>query len=214
MRSARRIVSSSVFWKSTARRVEIVLQHEIVEIEHFAELRREPLAMEQVLQADRAPRHLVLVRRPDAAAGGADLARALGCFARQVERHVIRQDQRAGLADLQPRAHVDAGGLERPDLLDQRLRREHDAVADVAGDLLAQDAGRDQVQHRLLAADHQRMAGVVTALEAHDTLGMIGEPVDDLALALVAPLGADYDYILRHSGKVPYLPINADERRS
>ena len=35
------------------------------------------------------------------------------------------------------------------------------------------------------------MAGVVTALEPDDGVGAAGEPVDDLALALVAPLRAD-----------------------
>ena len=49
------------------------------------------------------------------------------------------------------------------------------------------------MQHGLLAADHQRVAGVVAALEAHHALRAVGQPVDDLALALVAPLGADDD---------------------
>src|SRR5262249_4323086 len=64
---------------------------------------------------------------------------------------------------------------------------------------LSQDPGGDEMQDRLLAADHQRVAGVVPALEAHHTLGVVGEPVDDLALALVAPLGADDDYVLTHA---------------
>ena len=36
-----------------------------------------------------------------------------------------------------------------------------------------------------------RVAGVVAALEADDDVGVLGEQVDDLALALIAPLGAD-----------------------
>jgi len=39
------------------------------------------------------------------------------------------------------------------------------------------------------------MAGIVTALEAHDDVGLLRQPVDDLALPLVAPLGADDDNI-------------------
>jgi hypothetical protein len=42
------------------------------------------------------------------------------------------------------------------------------------------------------------MAGVVAALKAHHPLRVIGQPVDDLALALVAPLAADYDYVPCH----------------
>ena len=50
-----------------------------------------------------------------------------------------------------------------------------------------------QLQRRLAALDDQRVAGVVAALEAHHALRVVGQPVDDLALAFVAPLGADDD---------------------
>ncbi|MNC87362.1 hypothetical protein D3C83_30830 [compost metagenome] len=53
------------------------------------------------------------------------------------------------------------------------------------------------MQHGLSRADHQRVAGVVPALEAHHALRAVGEPVDDLALALVAPLRADDDDVAR-----------------
>jgi hypothetical protein len=82
--------------------------------------------------------------------------------------------------------------------VDQRFRRKHHAVADVAGDALPEDARGNEVQDGLLAADHQGVAGVVTALETHHALGVVGEPVDHLALALVAPLGADDYDVLAH----------------
>ena len=41
----------------------------------------------------------------------------------------------------------------------------------------------------------QRMTGVVTALKARDDIGALRQPVHDLALPLVAPLGADDDDI-------------------
>ena len=47
-----------------------------------------------------------------------------------------------------------------------------------------------ELEH-LLAAD-DRVAGVVAALEADHGVGLLAEQVDDLPLALVAPLGADY----------------------
>jgi hypothetical protein len=46
-----------------------------------------------------------------------------------------------------------------------------------------------------LIAHHQRMAGVVPALEAHDGIRAAGQPIDDLALALIAPLGANHGYV-------------------
>jgi hypothetical protein len=39
------------------------------------------------------------------------------------------------------------------------------------------------------------MAGVVAALKTHHTLGAFGKPVNQLAFALVAPLGAHDHYI-------------------
>jgi hypothetical protein len=43
------------------------------------------------------------------------------------------------------------------------------------------------------------VAGVVAALEAHHAVGVFGQPVDDLALALVTPLRADNDDVLAHA---------------
>jgi hypothetical protein len=39
------------------------------------------------------------------------------------------------------------------------------------------------------------MAGIVAALKARDDIGALRQPVDDLALALVAPLGAHDNHI-------------------
>ena len=152
--------------------------------------------MLQVLHAQRAARHLVLVGRADALARGADLAVAALLalrLARLVDRHVERHDQRAGLADEQARAHVQADLFQALDLGQQVGRIDHHAVADVAVDAVAHHARRDQLQRGLDALDDQRVARVVAALEADDALRVVGQPVDDLALAFVAPLGADDD---------------------
>src|SRR5258707_14959400 len=176
-----------------------MLQNEIVKLEQLLELAGEALGIQQVLEADRAARHLVLVGRADAAAGGADLVLAARGLAGAVERRVIGQDQGAGFRDDEPRDYAThAGRLELVYLREQRFGRQHHAVADVAIDVAAQDARGDQVQHGLLAGDDQRVAGVVPALEAHHALRAVGQPVDDLALALVAPLRADDDDVARH----------------
>src|SRR5260370_42590288 len=39
------------------------------------------------------------------------------------------------------------------------------------------------------------MAGVMTALETHHDVGANRQPIDDLALSFIAPLGADNDDI-------------------
>ena len=61
-----------------------------------------------------------------------------------------------------------------------------------------ENAGRNQAQHRLAAGDDERVAGIVAALEPHDALRVLGQPVDDLAFPLVAPLGSDDDDVLAH----------------
>src|SRR5262249_13169932 len=54
------------------------------------------------------------------------------------------------------------------------------------------DAGRQQAELVGGVADHQRVPGIVPALEAHHRVGTACQPVDDLALAFIAPLGADH----------------------
>jgi hypothetical protein len=50
----------------------------------------------------------------------------------------------------------------------------------------------NQVQRRLHPIDDQRVACVMAALKAHDALRHLGQPVDEFALAFVAPLGPDH----------------------
>src|SRR3954465_15401697 len=49
------------------------------------------------------------------------------------------------------------------------------------------------------------MPRIVPALEAHHDGGALGQPIDDLALALIAPLGADHCDI-GHLDARPRLP--------
>ena len=54
------------------------------------------------------------------------------------------------------------------------------------------------MQYGLDGTDNQGMPGVVSALKAHHATRVLGQPVDDLALAFVTPLGADYHDIACH----------------
>ena len=109
-----------------------------------------------------------------------------------------RQYQGTGGAHAQPFEHRHALSDQHFRLFEQRLERQHDAVADQTLHVRVQDAGGDQRQHGFLAADDERVPGVVAALKAHHGLCLIGEQIDDLALALIAPLQADHDQILTH----------------
>ena len=151
----------------------------------------------EVHQPDRAPGDLVLVGRADAALGGSNLgSTGVPQFAMGVEFAVQRQDQRDVLGDLEVRRrHLDPLAAQLLDFLDEMIGIEDDAVADDRQLPGAHDAGRKQREFVGLAVDHQRMAGVMAALKAHDDIGPDRQPVDDLAFSLVAPLGADNDNI-------------------
>ena len=69
--------------------------------------------------------------------------------------------------------------------------RQHHTIADVALDTCAHDPAGNQIEGGLHAIDHQRVAGVVATLKAHHALCRFGQPVHQLALAFIAPLGTD-----------------------
>ncbi len=54
------------------------------------------------------------------------------------------------------------------------------------------------MEYCFLAADDQRVACIVATLETGYGRGPVGQQIDNLALALVAPLGANDNYIFSH----------------
>src|SRR6185436_4765962 len=114
--------------------------------------------MKQILNADGAASDLVLVSGANTASGSADLSRPFGAFSCAVQSRMVWQDQRTRFADRQSAAKVQAGPFEGHALVQQRLRRHHDTVADVACYPAAQYSRRDQVQNGFLAPDNQGVA--------------------------------------------------------
>ena len=159
-------------------------------LERRDDLLLEDLLVEQVLNPNPQPGRLVGVARADPAPGGADLQLPELRLAGVVEHHVVRHDQVRVRRDPQ-RSRVDAPPAQLVELVGQHSRVDHHAVPDHALRPLVQDSGGDQVQLERLPAAHDRVTGVVPALKAHDGIGLLGEQVGDLSLALVAPLGSD-----------------------
>ena len=93
-----------------------------------------------------------------------------------------------------------AAALEVVELADQHLGVDHAARADRAR-LPLDDPGGDGPDLVRLVLDDDRVARVGTTLITADEVGFRGEEVDDLALALVAPLRAD-DHGRRHGRSV------------
>ena len=165
----------------------------------FLETLAEHLRLEEIAHADPAASHLVLVAGSDAAPGGPDLLAAALLLAAQVDPLVVREDDVGVLAHHQLlRLDQEAAALEDVDLLGERLGIDDHAVADEAALARMEHPARDQMEDRLGPAHHQGVPRVGAALEAHHHVGPGGEEVDDLPLALVAPLCAD-DHHVRHA---------------
>ena len=99
------------------------------------------------------------------------------------------------VADQHAVADVDAVLRQLVHFGEQRIRIDHDAVADDAGDAAMQDTGRDEAQDELGAVDVDGMAGVVPALIARHDRKMRGEKIDDLAFPFISPLRTKDSYI-------------------
>src|SRR5690606_5429641 len=175
-----------------------VLQDEVLVLEQLTQLDGKALGIEQVTDAQAASCHLVFVGRSDTTPGSTDLALGTCRFARLVQRHVIRQDQRTGRADPQTLADRHALFFQLGDLAHQRIGCDHHAVADQALDVFTQDSGRNQVQYGLFTVNNQRVTSVVAALKTNHGSGLVSQQIDDLALALITPLGAQDHDILTH----------------
>ena len=177
------------------RRLAEASAQSIVVRAEAVKLRIHRIEVGQIAHTQRTAAHLVFIGRADPAARGSDLAGAGRGFAQAIEITVKRQDQRAVVGNREVfGVDADPLGGELLDLCLERPGIEHHAIADDrerAGD----NAGREQAELVDLIADHERVPGIVPALEAHDHIGTAGEPVDDLALALIAPLGTDHGHI-------------------
>ncbi len=159
-------------------------------VERALDLLAQDVLVEQILQADADPVDLVGVGRTDAAAGRADHPLAEESLGHLVEGAVVLRDHVRVRADLEP-ARVESSCVQGLELGEKHLEVDDDAVADHGNDTRRQDAGGQQVQRVLLVADHDRVAGVVAAVELDDHVGALTEQIGRLAFALIAPLDSD-----------------------
>jgi hypothetical protein len=170
-------------------------QIEIFLLDVALDLLGQNLAVQQIADADAHAGHLVLVGRPDPPLGRPDLAGPLGRLAGRIHPAVVGHDHVRLVADAELR--VGREGivlLQGVDLFDQYPGVDDHAVAQHARLVIVENPRRDQVQDGLLALDHDRVPRIVSALEAHDGVGVLCIEVDDLALAFIAPLGPYDDH--------------------
>ena len=158
----------------------------------------ETSGLEKVADADAAAADHVFVAGPDAAARGANLGVAARRLAPEVDVAVVGHDDVGIEVDAKLRGrHADTACGQRIELTKEHIAVDDHAAGDDADLIGVQDARRQQVQNRLLRpvapVDHQRVAGVVSALIPHDEVALLGKEVDHFALPFIAPLGTHYD---------------------
>src|SRR4029078_1811809 len=91
----------------------------------------------------------------------------------------------------------DAATRELVELTDEALRIDDHALREDARDVLAEDAARHEPHDDLLVAHDERVPRIRSPAVTDDEIRALGEDVDDLPLAFVAPLRA-YDHHARH----------------
>ena len=208
---ARRAASTSN--ASAAHRAE----QQVLVGQHALEPLAQDGAVEQVLHPQPEPPRPVAVGRPDPAPGRADLGRRRGAPRCARSRATWYGMITCALRLTRTRATSMPRAVEHVELVDERHRVDHDAVADDRRDVRVEHARRRQVELEDLVAADDGVAGVVAALVAHDHRDLLGQEVGRLALALVAPLQPD-DHGGRHQrarriGERPRIGAGASRRR-
>ena len=107
-----------------------------------------------------------------------------------VEQPVVGEDDLGAVGEQQVRADLDALRADGRDLVEEGLGVDDDAGPDDS-DAAADDPGRKQMEGEVAVAELDGVARVVAAVVARDDVEAIGEQVDDLPFALVAPLAAE-----------------------
>ena len=158
-------------------------------------MRAQQRVVQQVDDAQAVAVDLVLVGWPYSPACCPDGLAARRGFGGKLDHAVIRQNHLRAVGDeeLSSRRIIcrKACVFELLDFGEEGRGVEHDAIADNALAAGAQHAAGDELQHNLFAVDDDRVAGVVPAGITRDDVELFREDVDDLAFALVAPLGTE-----------------------
>ncbi len=166
-------------------------QELIFEIEHLAQPAQQRFLVKQIAHTDADARHFIGVGWADAAAGGADLKVAAQSLVGLVLDDVVGHHHVGALAD-EELGGADGFGLEIGELFEQHGRVDDHAVADHIDRAWVEDARRHDVQLELAVLVQDGVAGVVAPAIADHQACLVGQQIDNVAFAFVAPLGADH----------------------
>mmetsp|Transcript_4789 Transcript_4789/g.12296 ORF Transcript_4789/g.12296 Transcript_4789/m.12296 type:complete len:416 (+) Transcript_4789:506-1753(+) len=161
------------------------------------------LKVEEVTKAQAIPDGLRRIARADATLGGAD--RVAGCLHLEDainDLMAVDQDVRA-CGDEHPLKRTWVKVFQRVQLFHHCRQVACNAVADEILAALVDDPAGEQVERVLLTVDNKRVACVGSAVKASAELHVLRQNVDQLALALVAPLRPE------HHAEAPRLVVRA-----
>ena len=166
-----------------------VLEQHVLQGDGGGETLPQPVLVEQVAHLDADLGVFVGIEGGDAALGGAEGLAGQALLLIAVLQDVIGHQQ------LSPLGHDQVGGGYA--LVGDGLQFGHQlggiqghAVADDVGDVGIKSAGGEDVQSKAAIIVDDGVARVGSALKADDHVGLLGQHIRDLALALVAPVGA------------------------
>ena len=162
----------------------------VADCEGRSDLLLQDAEVEEVLDADTDARRLVCVSRANAATRRADLQRTEADLVLRVEQAVPGHDHVRIHRDAQTSRRAPTR-LERVELSTEHLGINYNAVAEDANLVGLEDAAGQQMELEGLIAMHDRVARIVATLVARHDLESLSEQVDDLAFALIAPLGSN-----------------------
>ena len=166
--------------------------------EQIAQLGGKTFGMLKVLNTQRTTSNFVLISRTDTTPRRTNLlgATLLTCrLASYIQRSVKRQDKWACFAHTQTRTDLNTRLFQAFNFFEKLGSRKHHTIADIALHTSPHDSTGDQVQSGLHPIDHQSMTCVVSPLKAHYALGAFSQPINELPLAFVTPLGTDHNYV-------------------
>ena len=170
----------------------------VVQGQQFAQFAGKAFGIFEVLHAQRSACNFVFVGGANAASCGANFftpTLLTGSFTCYIQGGVERQNQGTSFADAQARTHLHTGFFQPCNFFKQFGSRQNHAIADVALHPRTHDAAGYQVQSCFDTIDDQGVACIVAPLKSDHSLRAFGQPINQFAFALIAPLGADDDHI-------------------
>ena len=111
----------------------------------------------------------------------------------QLNHAVVGQNHMSAVGNEKMTVDCTPASLQRARLFQKRNWIKHDAIADDAAATGAQHAAGHKLEDKLFALDDDGVAGIVSAGVAGHDGEVLRQHVDNLAFALIAPLGTQND---------------------